>query len=219
MRDPEACARQAAQVGPAVEQFVRALLRGVFPWARLRQAQKLLRLAARYGAPRVNAACARALAFELLDVGRVESCARPWSGNRRSPSAARWARCPRASPARPRALPIIIPERRRSMSLEIAPDLVRRLKRLRLGGVLPTLPDRATHARQAKLSPIEFLELLLQDEIDRRDSQGLTLRIQAAGFDEVGSRPRTSSGRRRYTTTAPASAISSASTGSPRRRT
>jgi hypothetical protein len=71
------------------------------------------------------------------------------------------------------------------MSLEIAPDLVRRLKRLRLGGVLPTLPDRATHARQAKLSPIEFLELLLQDEIDRRDSQGLTLRIQAAGFDEV----------------------------------
>jgi len=71
------------------------------------------------------------------------------------------------------------------MSLEIAPDLVRRLKRLRLGGVLPTLPDRATHARQAKLSPIEFLELRLQDEIDRRDSQGLTLRIQAAGFDEV----------------------------------
>jgi DNA replication protein DnaC len=71
------------------------------------------------------------------------------------------------------------------MSLEIAPDLVRRLKRLRLGGLLPTLPDRATHARQAKLSPLEFLELLLQDEIDRRDSQGLTLRVQAAGFDEV----------------------------------
>jgi len=76
MRDPEACARQAAQVGPAVEQFVRALLRGVFPWARLRQAQKLLRLGARYGATRVNAACARALAFELLDVGRVETILR-----------------------------------------------------------------------------------------------------------------------------------------------
>jgi DNA replication protein DnaC len=71
------------------------------------------------------------------------------------------------------------------MTLEIAPDLVRRLKRLRLGGLLPTLPDRATHARQAKLSPVEFLELLLQDEIDRRDSQGLTRRIEAAGFDEV----------------------------------
>lgn len=71
------------------------------------------------------------------------------------------------------------------MSREITPDLIRRLKRLRLGGLVPTLPDRATHARQAKLSPLEFLELLLQDEIDRRDSQGLTLRVQAAGFDEI----------------------------------
>ena len=69
--------------------------------------------------------------------------------------------------------------------MEIAPDLVRRLKRLRLGGLLPTLPDRATHARQAKLAPLEFLELLLQDEIDRRDSQGLTRRLEAAGFDEL----------------------------------
>ena len=43
--------------------------------------------------------------------------------------------------------------------MEIAPDLVRRLKRLRLGGLLPTLPDRATHARQSKLAPLEFLEL------------------------------------------------------------
>src|SRR5262247_3448969 len=69
--------------------------------------------------------------------------------------------------------------------MDTPPDLVRRLKRLRLGGLMPTLPDRATHARQAKLSPLEFLELLLQDEIDRRDSQGLTHRVQAAGFDEV----------------------------------
>lgn len=69
--------------------------------------------------------------------------------------------------------------------MEIAPDLVRRLKRLRLGGLLPALPDRASHARQAKLSPLEFLELLLQDEIDRRDSQGLARRIEAAGFAEV----------------------------------
>ena len=60
------------------------------------------------------------------------------------------------------------------MSPEIAPDLLRRLKRLRLGGLMPTLPDRAAHARQAKLGHLEFLELLLQDEIDRRDSQGLT---------------------------------------------
>lgn len=73
MRAPEACCRQAEQLGAAVGQFVRVLLNGVFPWARLRQAHKLLRLADRYGAARVNAACARALAFELLDVRRVET--------------------------------------------------------------------------------------------------------------------------------------------------
>jgi hypothetical protein len=72
MRAPDACVRQAEQVGPAVGQFVRVLLSGTFPWARLRQAQKLLRLAARYGAGRLNAACGRAWAFELLDVRRVE---------------------------------------------------------------------------------------------------------------------------------------------------
>ena len=72
MRAPDACVRQAAQVGAAVGQFVSVLLSGTFPWARLRQAQKLLRLADRYGAARVNAACTRALAFELLDVRRVE---------------------------------------------------------------------------------------------------------------------------------------------------
>jgi transposase len=73
MRAPDACCQQAEEAGPAVGQFVRVLLSGVFPWARLRQAQKLLRLTARYGAARVNAACARALAFELLDVRRVEA--------------------------------------------------------------------------------------------------------------------------------------------------
>jgi DNA replication protein DnaC len=67
----------------------------------------------------------------------------------------------------------------------IAPDLVRRLKRLRLGCLVPTLADRAAHARQAKLSPLEFLELVLQDEIDRRESDGLARRIAAAGFEDL----------------------------------
>ena len=72
MRAPDACIRQGETLGPAVGQFVRVLLSGTFPWARLRQAQKLLRLAERYGPARVNAACARALSFELLEVHRVE---------------------------------------------------------------------------------------------------------------------------------------------------
>lgn len=49
---------------------------------------------------------------------------------------------------------------------DLTPDLVLRLKRLRLGGLLPTLPDRVTYARQGKLSHVEVLDLLLQDEIE-----------------------------------------------------
>jgi transposase len=72
LRAPDWCIRRGAELGPAVGQFLTVLLDGVFPWARLRQAQQLLRLADRFGAARVNAACARALAFDLVDVRRVQ---------------------------------------------------------------------------------------------------------------------------------------------------
>jgi hypothetical protein len=59
-------------VGPSVGQFAERLLEGPFPWSKLRQGQKLLRLADRYTPPRLDAACARALGFDLLDVRRLE---------------------------------------------------------------------------------------------------------------------------------------------------
>ena len=71
LRAPDRCIQQGRALGPAVGQFLTVLLEGVFPWARLRQAQALLRLTERFGAARVNAACARALAFDLVDVRRV----------------------------------------------------------------------------------------------------------------------------------------------------
>ena len=186
LRAPDRCIDQAQRLGPAVGQFITVLLRGTFPWARLRQAQKLLRLAERYGPDRINAACARALAFELLDVGRVEAIVRPpWSARPRMARAGASCRCPAALPGRPRVSPTRPSPRKILMMLDLTPDLVRRLKRLRLGGLLPTLPDRVTHARQGKLSHVEFLELLLQDEIDRRDSHGLSLRLEQAVFEET----------------------------------
>ena len=72
LRAPDRCIAQGTALGPAVGQFLTVLLDGVFPWARLRQAQAVLRLAERFGAARVNAACARALAFDLVDVRRVQ---------------------------------------------------------------------------------------------------------------------------------------------------
>ena len=59
-------------MGPKFGEFATRLLDGPFPWSRLRQAQKLLRLAERYTPDRLESACARALAFDLLDVKRVE---------------------------------------------------------------------------------------------------------------------------------------------------
>jgi transposase len=72
LRDPQRMTRDAYAQGPAVGTFVERLLAGPLPWARLRQVQKLLRLANRYGRARVDAACQRALAFDLLNVHRVE---------------------------------------------------------------------------------------------------------------------------------------------------
>lgn len=63
---------QAHPLGEACHKFMKELLSGDFPWARLRQAQKLLRLAQRYGQHRLEQACQRALDFDLIDVTRVE---------------------------------------------------------------------------------------------------------------------------------------------------
>jgi hypothetical protein len=73
MRDPEAIVREAQRQGEHVGRWVEQLLAGPFPWAKLRQAQKLLRLANQYGRSRVEAACRRALYFDLINVRRVET--------------------------------------------------------------------------------------------------------------------------------------------------
>lgn len=68
--------------------------------------------------------------------------------------------------------------------MDINPSLKTVLKRLRLSGVLQTLPERIAYAQKDRLSSQDFLELLLQDEIDRREQVGLTLRLSKAQFHE-----------------------------------
>jgi hypothetical protein len=62
----------ARRRGPNLGAFMTRLLEGDFPWAKLRQAQKLIRLADKYGAQVLDSACRRALGFELINVHRVE---------------------------------------------------------------------------------------------------------------------------------------------------
>lgn len=76
MRDPDRMIREAHRQGPATGRFMERLLVGPFPWAHLRQAQKLLRLGNKYGRARVEAGCQRALAFGLVNVRRVETIVR-----------------------------------------------------------------------------------------------------------------------------------------------
>lgn len=68
--------------------------------------------------------------------------------------------------------------------MEVKPSLKAVLKRLKLSGLVPVLPDRAAYAQKASLSPLDFLELALQDEIDRREHKNLSNRLDRAGFDE-----------------------------------
>ena len=66
----------------------------------------------------------------------------------------------------------------------IDPDLVRLLKRLKLGPLLPTLPERLTLARAQQLDYVAFLTLLLADEVQRRDQQALERHLLQAGFED-----------------------------------
>ena len=68
--------------------------------------------------------------------------------------------------------------------MEINKSLKTVLKRMRLSGMLHTMPDRIAYAKKTKLAYQDFLELVLQDEIDRRDQVGLMNRLQKAQFEE-----------------------------------
>jgi hypothetical protein len=72
MRSPDRLVRQAVALGPQIGQFAERLLDAPFPWSKSRQGQRLLRLAERYTPERLEAACARALGFDLVDVRRLE---------------------------------------------------------------------------------------------------------------------------------------------------
>jgi len=71
MRDIEALKRMAAGHGPSVGAYAAALLDSPLPWTRMRQVYRLLGLAKKWGAQRVEAACARALEAEAIDVGLI----------------------------------------------------------------------------------------------------------------------------------------------------
>ena len=59
------------------------------------------------------------------------------------------------------------------------------LKRLKLGPMLDTLPERIALARRDGLDYADFLQILLADEVSRRDHGRLELRLRQAGFEQL----------------------------------
>jgi len=64
--------------------------------------------------------------------------------------------------------------------MELKHQLTPHLKHLRLSGILETLDTRHRQAVEGKWSYIEFLQRLLQDEVERRGQKQLTLRLRRA---------------------------------------
>lgn len=75
---------------------------------------------------------------------------------------------------------LLCPRRR----LTLQHHLKNKLKALRLSGVLDTLEVRVKLAEEQHLGFVEFLDLLLQDEVERREARRLAQRLRRASFEE-----------------------------------
>src|SRR5690606_24332269 len=62
-------------------------------------------------------------------------------------------------------------------------ELKATLRRLKLGRLLDTLPERLTLARQQAMPHQDFLLLVLADEVARRDAAAVSLRAAQANLD------------------------------------
>lgn len=64
-------------------------------------------------------------------------------------------------------------------------DILRpKLRQLKLSGMHDAIAARIEEARSRPVDPLDFLLLLLEDELTRRDSEGLARRIGRAQFDD-----------------------------------
>jgi DNA replication protein DnaC len=64
-------------------------------------------------------------------------------------------------------------------------QLTTRLRTLRLSGMIDALPARVAQAEAAPLAPLDFLDLLVEDELTRRADRLFTRRLNQAGIRTV----------------------------------
>ena len=193
MRDVASLAAAARRHGDAIGVYADRLLDTDLPWTKMRQVYRLLGLVRRYGPGPVDAACQRALDLDVVNVTKIASMLEKATENTPlppSPAAAavtaRFARDP--AEYRPVQL-TLIPGGKEAQPVTavirdaVSPDLRATLRALKLGQMLDTLPDRLTLARQQKMAHADFLELILADEVTRREAKSAGLRARAAGLN------------------------------------
>jgi DNA replication protein DnaC len=61
------------------------------------------------------------------------------------------------------------------------------LRTLRLSGMLDTLDARLAQAQAGQLGHLEFLQVLCEDEIGRRDATAISRRIRQARFESLAT--------------------------------
>ena len=177
LRDIGYLQRLADDAGPAIGAYAAALLDHPLPWTRMRQVYALLGLVRKWGPGRVDAACARALEAEAVSVPLI---GRMLARGTEDASTCRTALPFPAAPPRfardagpLRRHRAAADARRRGMSPPapvITPELRSLLRQVKLGQLMATLPERLALARARDLSHAEFLELILSDEVTRRDA-------------------------------------------------
>ncbi len=59
------------------------------------------------------------------------------------------------------------------------------LRSLKLSGMLDTLEVRLAQASAGELGYVEFLQVLCEDELARRDASGIARRVRAAHFEQI----------------------------------
>jgi DNA replication protein DnaC len=65
----------------------------------------------------------------------------------------------------------------------VTPELRALLRQVKLGRCLDTLPERLALAHTGQMGHAEFLELVLADEVTRRETSSASLRARTAGLD------------------------------------
>ena len=81
-----------------------------------------------------------------------------------------------------------------TLTPSITPELTATLRRLKLGQLIDTLPERLALAKSSKMSYAEFLQLLLADEVSRRDTTSAAWRWRTRRWGRCMGSPGRSAG-------------------------